>query len=46
VFSVDGIHILVNVIIFDSIHVDLVLHVALFWGMVAMVAIQAKEGLY
>jgi hypothetical protein len=37
---------LANVIIVDSIRVDLVLHVALFWGMAAMVAIQAKEGFY
>jgi hypothetical protein len=46
VLSVDGIHMLANVIIVDSIHVDLVSHVTLFWGMATMVAIQANEGLY
>jgi hypothetical protein len=46
VLSVDGIHMLANVIIVASIRVDLVSHVVLFWEMPTMVAIRAKKGFY
>jgi hypothetical protein len=46
VVLVDGIWTLANIVIVDSIQVNLVLCLTLFCGVVTVVAAQAKDGFY
>jgi hypothetical protein len=44
--SFDGLCTLVDVVIIDAIRIDLISWVVLFHGLVAIVAVQAKDGFY
>ncbi len=46
VLSINEVHILFTVIIVNSTQVDLVSRVAMFWGIVAIIATQAKDEIY